>query len=155
MQFNDTTSPVKGQRLTLTERIEIQTWKRLDKSNWFIAKELGRSHSTINDEVKRGTAIQKMLINGKALFLEVYYAETGQIIYEKHREASKPRYKFLKVERFIQYTKQKIQEEKWSPDIVVDQAIELSTYEPHERVCAKTLHTYIDAGLMDLNMLDL
>ncbi|KAF0223629.1 MAG: hypothetical protein FD179_1650, partial [Erysipelotrichaceae bacterium] len=48
MHLNDTTSPVKGQHLTLRERIEIQTWKRLDKSNRFIAKKLGRSHSTIN-----------------------------------------------------------------------------------------------------------
>ncbi len=155
MHLNDTMSPVKGQHLTLTGRIEIQTWKRLDKSNRYIAKELGRSHSTINDEVKRGTTVQKKLINGKTLFLEAYYAETGEIIYEKHREASKPRYKLLNVGRFIQYAKQKIQEEKWSPDIVVGRAIELGTYESHERVCAKTLYRYIDEGLMSLTNMDL
>jgi IS30 family transposase len=155
MHLNDTTSPVKGQHLNLRERIEIQTWKRLDKSNRFIAKKLGRSHSTINDEVKRGTTVQKKLVNGKALFLEAYYAETGQLVYEKHREACKPRYKLLKVERFIQYAKHKIQVDKWSPDVIVGRAIELGTYGPRERVCAKTLYAYIDAGLMDLNNMDL
>jgi len=35
------------------------------------------------------------------------------VVYEEHREASKPRYKLLKVEEFIQFAKQKIQVEKW------------------------------------------
>jgi len=155
MHLNDTTSPVKGQHLNLRERIEIQTWKCLNKSNRFIAKALGRSHSTINDEVKRGTASQKKIVNGKALFLEAYYAETGQLVYEKHREACKPQYKLLKIEGFIQYAKRKIQGDKWSPDIVVGRAIELGLYEAYERVCAKTLYRYIDEGLMDLNNMDL
>jgi transposase, IS30 family len=155
MHLNDITSLVKGQHLSLSERLEIQTYKRLDKSNRFIAKVLGRSHSTINDEIKRGSAVQKKLVNGKSFIWEAYYAETGQVVYEKHREACKPHYKLLKVERFIQYAKQKIQVEKWSPDIVVGRAIELGNYEPHERVCAKTLYAYIDAGLMELNNMDL
>ena len=155
MHLNDTTSPVKGQHLTLTERIEIQTWKRLGKSNRFIAKELGRSHSTINDEIKRGTAFQKKLVNGRAIYSENYYAETGQFVYEKHREACKPRYKLLKVEEFIQFAKQKTQVEKWSPDIIVGRAVTEELYAPYERVCAKTLYRYIDEGLMNLNKLDL
>ena len=155
MHLNDTTSPLKGQHLTLRERIEIQTWKRLDKSNRFIARELGRSHSTINDEVKRGTASQKKILNGKALFLEAYYAETGQLVYERNRDASKPRYKLLKVERFIQYAKHKIQVDKWSPDVIVGRAIELGLYGAYERVCAKTLYRYIDEGLMSLTNMDL
>jgi len=155
MHLNDTTSPVKGQHLTLTERIEIQTWKRLGKSNRFIAKELGRSHSTINDEIKRGTAVQKKLVNGRAIYSENYYAETGQFVYEKHREACKPRYKLLKVEEFIQFAKQKTQVEKWSPDIIVGRAVTEELYAPYERVCAKTLYRYIDEGLMNLNKLDL
>ncbi len=155
MHLNDTTSPVKGQHLTLRERIEIQTWKRLYKSNRFIARTLGRSHSTINDEVKRGTACQKKILNGKALFLEAYYAETGQLVYERNREACKPQYKLLKIERFIQYAKHKIQVEKWSPDVIVGRAIELGLYEAYERVCAKTLYRYIDEGLMSLTNMDL
>ena len=155
MHLNDITSLVKGQHLSLSERIEIQSWKRLDKSNRFIALTLGRSHSTINDEIKRGTAVQKKLVNGKAYYLKAYYAETGHLLYKKHREVCKPQYKLLKVEGFIKYAKQKIQVEKWSPDIIVGRAIELGTYEAHERICAKTLYRYIDEGLMSLNNMDL
>jgi len=155
MHLNDITSLTKGQHLSLSERLEIQTWKRLGYSNRKIAKILNRSHSTINDEIKRGTAIQKKLVNGKAIYLEAYYAETGQLVYKKHREACRPHYKLLKVEAFIQYAKHKILVEKWSPDIVVGRAIELGTFEADERVCTKTLYRYIDEGLMSLNNMDL
>ncbi|KAF0226204.1 MAG: hypothetical protein FD133_843 [Erysipelotrichaceae bacterium] len=67
MHLNDTKSQVKGHHLTYTEHIEIQTWKLLDKSNRFIAKELGRSHKSINSEVKRRTTVQKKLVNGKPI----------------------------------------------------------------------------------------
>ena len=155
MHINDTTGLSKGQHLTLSERIEIQSLKRLSNSNRFIAKVLGRSHSTINDEVKRGTAVQKKLVNGKPIYSENYYAETGQFVYEKHREACQPRYKLLNVEGFIQYAKQKIQEEKWSPDIIVGRVVMEELFTPYERVCAKTLYRYIDEGLMSLNNMDL
>jgi len=155
MHINDTTGISKGQHLTLSERIEIQSLKRLSNSNRFIAKVLGRSHSTINDEIKRGTAVQKKLVNGQAIYSENYYAETGQLVYEKHREACQPRYKLLKVEEFIKYAKRKIQEEKWSPDIVVGRVITEELFTPYERVCTKTLYRYIDEGLMSLNNMDL
>ena len=38
MHLNDTTGCVKGQHLTLHERIEIQAYKHLKYSNRFIAK---------------------------------------------------------------------------------------------------------------------
>lgn len=155
MQLNDTTSLSKGQHLTLSERIEIQTCKRLDLSNRFIAKQLGRSHSTINDEIKRGTVVQKKLINGKTFFYQVYYAETGQIVYAKHREASKPKFKLFRVERFITYVKEKMRVDKWSPDVIVGRVIEEGIFTSQERVCVKTLYRYIDEGLMDLTNLDL
>ena len=93
--------------------------KGLDKSNLFIAKALGRSHRSINTEVKRGTVSQKKLINGKMFVWKAYYAKAGQLVYEKHREACKPKVKLLKVKRFIYHAIQKIKVEKWSPDVIV------------------------------------
>ena len=139
----------------MSEQIAIQSLKWLFNSNRFIAKVLGRSHSTINDEIKRGTAVQKKLVNGKPISQESYYAETGRFVYKKHREACKPRFKLLNVEGFIQYAKQKIQVEKWSPDTVVGRAITEELYDSYERVCAKTLYRYIDEGLMNLINMDL
>ena len=155
MHLNDTTRMPKGQHLTLAERIEIQMYKGQAKSNRWIAKILGRSHSTINDELKRGNAVQKKIVNGKSLYQESYYAQTGQIVYEKHREACKPRYKLFKVPAFIEYATQKIKDDHWSPDAVVGRAIREEGFEPHQRVCTKTLYRYIDEGLMTLNNMHL
>ena len=83
MPLNDTTDIRKGQHLTLTERIEIQEFKRQMKSNQIIAKALNRSHSRINDEIKRGWARQKKILNDQTIYSEDYYAETGQLIYER------------------------------------------------------------------------
>lgn len=44
---------------------------------------------------------------------------------------------------------------KWSPDVIVEQVVEQGLFDANERVCAKTLYAYIDAGLMDLNNMDL
>ncbi len=123
MQHNDITARSKGQHLSLSERIEIQTQKRLGYSNRRIAKNLYRSHSTINDEIKRGTAIQKKIVNGYTYYSENYYAETGQIVYERHRLNSRPQPKLVKVQAFIDYATQKISVDKWSPDIVVGRAL--------------------------------
>ena len=155
MQHNDTTRRSKGQHLTYFERTEIQSMKRLGMSNRWIAAQLGRSHSTINDEIKRGTVVQKKLVNGKPFFFEDYYGETGQIVYERNREASKPRYKLVRIEKFIAYVQEKMQSNKWSPDVIVGRAIEEGTFTSQERVCAKTLYRYIDEGLIELTNLDL
>lgn len=121
MPLNDTTTLGKGQHLTLTERIEIQEFKRQKKSNRIIAKALNRSHSTIKDEFKRGWARQKKIL----------------------------------VDRFIHYAKKQIKVHKWSPDVNVGSIIKDGLFYALEHVCAKTLDTYIDADLMELNNMDL
>ena len=85
MPLNDTTTLTKGQHLTLSERIEIQTFKRQGLSNRKISRILNRSHSTINDEIQRGWARQKKILNGQTIYSEDYYAETGQLVYERSR----------------------------------------------------------------------
>lgn len=63
MQHNDITTRAIGQHLSLSERIEIQTFKFLGYSNRRIAMNLNRSHSTISDEIKRGSATQRKIVN--------------------------------------------------------------------------------------------
>lgn len=156
MQHNDITTRPRGQHLSLSERIEIQTFKRLGYSNRRIAKNLNRSHSTINEEIKRGSATQMKIVNGYIYTSKNYYAETGQMVYERHRLKSRPQIKLLKVKAFIDYATQKIREDKWSPDIVVGRALKEGLFDKSESVCAKTLYNYIDRGLIrDLNNLNL
>lgn len=59
MQHNDISTRAREQHLSLSERIEIQTMKYLEYSNRGIAKRQNRSHSTINDEIKHGSTLQK------------------------------------------------------------------------------------------------
>jgi len=68
MHFNDTTSPGKGQHLTLSELIEIQLLKQLSKSDRAIVTKLGRSNSMTNDTIKRVTSVQKKFVNNEAIY---------------------------------------------------------------------------------------
>lgn len=156
MHLNDTMPLHKGQHLTLKERIEIQVLKRLGKSHRFIAQQLQRSHSTINDEIKRGTVDQVKLVNGKRIVTHDYYAETGQIIYEKNRIACQAKGKFLKVEPFIHDVTKHILEDTWSPDAAVGRFKQEAEHRQEAMVCTKTLYRYIDEGLIaNLNKLNL
>lgn len=155
MQLNDTTSLRPRQHLILTERIEIQTLQRMGHSNRSIARTLGRSHATINNEMKRGTVDQVKKVNGKVIQQKLYFAETGQTVYDKHREFCRPHYKLVWVQPFLEYAEQKILVEKWSPDIVVGYAKRMDLFSDHERVCTRTLYRYIDENLMGITNIDL
>lgn len=155
MQLNDTVKSNKGQHLTLFERIEIQTMKRQGYSNRHIARNLGRSHATINNELKRGTAAQVKLVNHRKVYTQSYFAETGQAVYTKNRKSSRRPYKLYQVEAFLKFATRKIKEEHWSPDAVVGHAQVHGLFENHERVCTSTLYRYIDEGLMTLTNMDL
>lgn len=155
MPLNDTTPRSKGQHLSLSERIEIQEYKALGYSNWFIALKLGRSHGTINNEIKRGTTHQVQKVNGKKIYTQKYFAETGQARYQKHREACKPKLKIHKVQDFIQYAEDRMINDKWSPDAVVGYAKVNELFNEDSRVCTKTLYSYINACLMNVRNLDL
>ena len=58
MQIYDTLPINKWQHLDFTERFYIEK---------MIARVINRPHSTINNEIKRGTIKQKKIINGKSL----------------------------------------------------------------------------------------
>lgn len=51
MQLNDNT---KGKHLTYDDRKNIERWNKEGKSNREIARLLGKSYQTINNEIKRG-----------------------------------------------------------------------------------------------------
>ena len=75
--------------LDFTERKLIERWITKGISVTRIAKGLGRHRSTIYREIKRGTVKQIKDINGYLQEVEIYYADSGQIHYEKNRQNSK------------------------------------------------------------------
>lgn len=156
MQLNNTGIPRKGQHLTLKERIEIQTMKRQGASNRLIAKKLGRSHATINNEIKRGTTSQVQLVNHKKVYTELYFAETGQANYDKHRKDSVKPFKLSRLDAFLTFAAEKIKQDNWSPDAVVGYVRANALFSKEEHLCTRSLYRYIDEGLViDVSNMDL
>ena len=75
----------KNKHLTLKERQLIEVWTNEGKSNRCIAKLLGKSHQTINNEIKRGMVVQQLR---KGLYKRVYRAEYAQRKYLQNRKKS-------------------------------------------------------------------
>lgn len=155
MHLYDIPQAKKGQHLKLAERIEIQTLHRQGYSNRSIARLIKRSHATINNEIKRGVARQVKIVNGKYIYKDYYFAETGQAIYMKNRLACGCKYKLLKAQSFISYAEKMILKEKWSPDVIVGYSRQNKLFPVDEMVCTSSLYNYIDYGLLKVKNLDL
>ncbi len=82
MQDNYTS---KGKHLTYEERKLIYKWKNEGKSNRKIAKLLGRTPQTINNEIKRGNVLQQIRTSK---FKHIYQPDYAQNAYEKNRRNS-------------------------------------------------------------------
>ena len=74
-----------NKHLTLKERQLIELWTSEGKSNRYIAKLLGKSHQTINNEIKRGMVLQQLR---SGLYRRVYRAEYAQRKYIQNRKKS-------------------------------------------------------------------
>ena len=74
-----------NKHLTLKERQLIEVWTSEGKSNRYIAKLLGKSHQTINNEIKRGMVLQQLC---SSLYKRVYRAEYAQRKYIQNRKKS-------------------------------------------------------------------
>ena len=74
-----------NKHLTLKERQLIELWTSEGKSNRYIAKLLGKSHQTINNEIKRGMVLQQLR---SGLYKRVYRAEYAQRKYIQNRKKS-------------------------------------------------------------------
>ncbi|MGM0337042.1 IS30 family transposase [Enterococcus sp. AZ007] len=160
-QTENTTESRKGKHLDREERNKIEAWKQLDAPlpNRQIAKKLDRSHQTINTEIKDGTVrqIKRQIQSGKAYDYEYfsYSAAAGQSAYEKARESSRKKPKWVDAPDFMAYADQQMKQEKRSPDVVVHHAKKNNLF-PHESIpCTTTLYNYIDDCLMETRNIDL
>jgi IS30 family transposase len=149
--LNDNTELRKNKHLNYDERMTIQIRLKDGFTPYKIAKELRRSINTVSNEIRRGTTTQ--IIQGKEV--ELYFAETGEAIYDKNRLNSCRTFKRLECSEFINYVADKIKHDSWSPDACVGYALETNQFERSEMVCTKTLYNYIDLGLMPIKNADL
>lgn len=140
----------KFHHLREIQRGQIEAMVKLKVPKAQIAIEVGISRSTLYKELERGTVTQK---NSDLTTREEYYAETGQIIYEKNRQKCRKPFKIAKAEKFVEYATEKILKEHLSPDSVVGYAKKYNLFE--ETVCTKTLYNYIDKCLIKVKNIDL
>lgn len=156
-QINSTTETRKGKHLTYGEMKQIEAYKNLELSNRAIAELLGRSPQTINNAIHKGTVQQKrqQKQNGKLYvqYYEIYSADAHFEIYQSNRYHCGRRPKWVETDSFLEWADQKMQEEKWSPDVVVHEAQALF---PEAIVpSTSTLYNWIDSGLMHTKNIDL
>lgn len=139
-----TTSCRKGKHLSDEERFIIQIRLKDNFSIRAIARELGRSPSTISNEIKRGTV---SLYNGHVLR---YKATAGKAVYLANRAASCRKYDFLKKSAFLAYVAKHFFQDHWSLDACFGRALNDALFSREEMVCVKTLYNYVDAGLLEI-----
>lgn len=128
--------------ITERERYMIESMLKVGKNKAEIARELGRSRSTIYAEVKRGTVIQR---NSDLIERGIYLADYAQRDYDQKKH-EKGRY--LKIGNdmdFVRFVENKIKFERYSP-IAVLQALNERT-DIKTRVCHRTLYRYIHSGI--------
>ena len=111
----------------------------------YIAKVLGRSRTTIYNELKRGATIQ--IKNKKKV--EVYLPDKAQIVYEQNRKKSRKALMIHKCSKeFIEYLVESIKQEKWSVDEPISRAKKQGKYEVIPSY--KTIYNYIEKGILQI-----
>jgi IS30 family transposase len=132
----------KGGYISEPERYKIEGFKNVRMSNRAIAVALNRSHSSINEEVKRGTVKQR---RSDLTEVKVYKADYAQM---KAIEAAKNKGSGLKIGndyKLVNFIEIKIRDEKYSPDAALAAARKQGGFKT--TICTKTLNSYINDGL--------
>lgn len=129
----------KDKHLSPFECGQISALYKADHSNRDIA---GRdANQTIANELKRGTTTQ--LKTGRTPYT-AYIAETVQAVYERNRKNSGAKSKLLVATEFIDFACDKIIEDGWSPDAVVEFVSTQTGWKDIPMVSTKTLYHSID-----------
>ena len=132
------------------QRGQISALLQEGKSVAYIAKVLGRSRTTIYNELKRGATIQ--IKNKKKV--EVYLPDKAQIVYEQNRKKSRKALKIHKCSKeFIEYLVESIKQEKWSVDETISRAKKQRMFEIIPSY--KTIYHYIEKGILQIKNIDL
>lgn len=147
---HSTTRRHSFQHLTPIKRGQIQALLDQGIPKTKIAKAVGIARSTLYYELKRGTVEQ---MRSNLSIYKRYFAESGQIIYEKRRQACRKPYKLEQAREFVEHLERTIKEDKLSPDAVcgmakLDHAFDVT-------ICTKTAYNYIDLGLLSITNMDL
>jgi len=132
----------KGKHLTKEDRIIIETMLRNKHKIIEISDYLGRSVRCIQREVKAGMVKH---LNSDLTTGMVYNADRGQDVHDLKATRKGPQLKLEKYPETIEYIKDRITKDKWSPDVVANNMKEKNM---PGAVCTKTLYNNIDQGVI-------
>ena len=149
-QQHSNTKKRSFQHLTPYQRGQIQALieQRIPKVH--IAKQVGIARSTLYEELKRGTVDQ---MRSDLTYYKRYFADTGQLVYMRRREASRKPFKLSTAAPFLKYLEKEVLQNKFSPDSICGRA-KLQNMFP-VTLCTKTIYNYIDLGLISIKNIDL
>lgn len=143
----------KHKHLTLDERGAIQVLHRQGHSLRQIAAIVGCAHTTIFNELRRGTA-ESTSHRGRH---PIYVAKRGQKAYESHRKNSRKPYKIddPNNDPFIQWIVEQFRIKHWSLDEAVGWAKLHNLFTAKEMVCSKTLYNMVWNGKLPISIFEL
>ena len=136
--------PILDRKCSISEpeRYKIEGYKELKLSNRKIAAIMGRSHSSINAEIKRGTVLQR---KSDLTEFMVYKADYAQMKASKAAQNKGAGLKIANDYEYAAFIETKIRDEKFSPDATLAAAKKQGGFKT--KICTKTLYNYIDSGL--------
>ncbi len=104
-QQHSNTKKRSFQHLTPYQRGQIQAIieQRIPKVH--IAKQVGIARSTLYEELKRGTVDQ---MRSDLTYYKRYFADTGQLVYMRRREASRKPFKLSTAAPFLKYLEKEV-----------------------------------------------
>lgn len=144
MELKDfNTKRQKYTHLKESERYKIEVLLQEKKKPKDIAFILGRGRSTIYKEIKRGTVERLHYDLSKK---KQYRADVAQRDYKVKVTSKEHELKIGKDRRLEEYIRNKIIEDKFSPDAIIGK-IKSEGLIFEGMICTKTLYNYIDAGI--------
>jgi IS30 family transposase len=132
----------KGKHLTRAERVVIEAMRRGGIPARRIASTLNRDRRTIQREVARGL-VENWDLEWRTKL--VYSSDRGQDVHDLNATAKGPPLKLGSNRVLVEFVRERIVEHRESPAVV---AFRMRTACLADAVCAKTLYTYIDQGLI-------
>ena len=149
--INHNTSLRTNKHLSYEERFFIEKQLQAGVSKTAIANVLGRSRTTIQSEIQRGSVEQ--IKAGKRVLM--YLADYGHLNYEKTRQGSFNTRKAGIIVPFLSRVENQVLIHKWSLDAAVGYALRKYLFVRNEMVSTKTLYNYLHEGLLRIKPMDL
>ena len=149
-QANYTTNKRTFKHLNYEKRKIIEKLLEDNVPKTKIAELLNISRSTLYNEIERGTVVQR---KSDLTEYKKYFADVGQLVYEKNKKNCKIPLKVTEAIEFIEYAEEQILTNKLSPDAICGRAKAKKMF--NITVCTKTLYNYIDLGILKVKNIDL